>query len=210
MITRIHREWQGRIVALTDTDRDLINRCLRRESGAWREFVDRFLPLFAHVIHHSAQARSIPLQSSDVEDLCSDVLITMTENDFAVLKRFRGKASLAAYLVVVARRVVVREMIKRRMSEAFGHVRSNHAGTGHGSDVIEPVAPSEVRRIEHQEVIEKILSGLPARDAEVVRKYHIEGNSYQEISRQVGIPLNSIGPILSRALERMRHRLAST
>ncbi len=197
-------------MALTDTDRDLINRCLRREAGAWREFVDRFLPLFAHVIHHSAQARSIPLQNSDVEDLCSDVLIAITENDFAVLKRFRGKASLAAYLVVVARRVVVREMIKRRMSEAFGHVRSNHVNSGQNTDVIEPVVPTEIRRIEHQEVIEKILSGLPARDAEVVRKYHMEGSSYQEISQQVGIPLNSIGPILSRALERMRHRYAAT
>lgn len=206
--------WQplgwGEIVALTEIDRELVSRCLRRDPGGWREFVDRFLPLFAHVIHHSSQARSVPLQPSDVEDLCADVLITITENDFAVLRRFRGKASLAAYLVVVARRVVVREMIKRRMSEAFGHVRSNMAGVNGAAEGVEPVAPIEARRIEHQETVAKILNGLPRRDAEVVRQYHIEGRSYREISEQLGMPLNSIGPILSRAIERLRGNPVTT
>jgi RNA polymerase sigma-70 factor (ECF subfamily) len=34
--------------------------------------------------------------------------------------------------------------------------------------------------------------------------YHLEGKSYQEISRLVGIPENSVGPTLSRAREKMR------
>jgi RNA polymerase sigma-70 factor (ECF subfamily) len=34
--------------------------------------------------------------------------------------------------------------------------------------------------------------------------YHLEGKSYQEISQVVGMPENSIGPILSRARHRMR------
>jgi RNA polymerase sigma-70 factor (ECF subfamily) len=34
--------------------------------------------------------------------------------------------------------------------------------------------------------------------------YHLEGKSYQEISAAIGMPENSIGPILSRAREKMR------
>ena len=38
----------------------------------------------------------------------------------------------------------------------------------------------------------------------MVRLYHLEGKSYREISSQVGMPENSIGPTLSRAREKMR------
>ena len=34
--------------------------------------------------------------------------------------------------------------------------------------------------------------------------FHLEGKSYQEISSAVGMPENSIGPILSRARDKLR------
>jgi RNA polymerase sigma-70 factor (ECF subfamily) len=37
-----------------------------------------------------------------------------------------------------------------------------------------------------------------------VRMYHLEGKTYQEISMQVGMAENSIGPILSRARDKLR------
>ena len=45
---------------------------------------------------------------------------------------------------------------------------------------------------------------LPGAEAQVVRLYHLEGKSYHEISSTVGMPENSIGPILSRARNKMR------
>lgn len=192
-------------MALTEVDRELIHRCLSREPSAWREFVDRFLPLFAHVIQHSANARSVPLQQSDIEDLTSEVLVTIADKDFAVLRRFRGHSSLATYLVVIARRVVVREMIHRRMSEAFGHVRSNGATAHAGSPgMAETAAPMEVRRFEMNDVLQSLLQQLPQRDALVMQQYHILGKSYKEISQLLNIPMNSIGPILLRAMNRLR------
>lgn len=44
------------------------------------------------------------------------------------------------------------------------------------------------------------------READVIRQFHLEGKSYREISASLGIPENSIGPTLSRALDRMRQR----
>ena len=48
------------------------------------------------------------------------------------------------------------------------------------------------------------MEGLEGTEAQVVRMYHLEGKSYQEISSAVGMPENSVGPILSRAREKMR------
>ena len=41
-------------------------------------------------------------------------------------------------------------------------------------------------------------------EADVVRLYHLEGKSYYEISMAMGMPENSIGPLLSRAREKLR------
>ena len=46
--------------------------------------------------------------------------------------------------------------------------------------------------------------GFVDREADVIRMYHLEGKSYQEISSSCGLPENSIGPTLSRARAKLR------
>jgi RNA polymerase sigma-70 factor, ECF subfamily len=82
-------------VALSDIDRNLLDRCLARKPRAWDDFVDRFTGLIIHVVNHSARSRSMMLTSADREDLTADVLLAIIRDDFAVLRRFRGKSSLA-------------------------------------------------------------------------------------------------------------------
>ena len=58
---------------LRDIDRQLIDRCLGKEPGAWNDFVDRYMGLIYHVIQHVAYARSRLLSSEDVEDIAADL-----------------------------------------------------------------------------------------------------------------------------------------
>lgn len=183
-------------MALTALDRQLIQRCLAREPGAWKDFVDRYVGLFVHVIQHTAHARSVPLSADDIDDLCAEILLAILDGDFAVLRRFRGQASLASYLVVIARRITVKSLSRRRYAEALGHV------TAHTQAVAQ--AGGDHQRIENQELVQRMLQGLPPQEAEIVRRFHLQGQSYQEISSELGIPENSIGPTLTRARERLR------
>lgn len=192
-------------MALTDVDRSLLERCVKRDGSAWREFVDRFAGLFVHVINHTAHARSVKLSESDVDDLNAEIFLAILADNFAILKRFRGDSALATYLTVIARRIIVREIIKRRFSEALGHVRSHNYNTQ-----MAHADASEIARIDNEELIQQMLRGLSETDAKVVRKYHLEGKSYREISEQLGIPENSVGPTLSRAREKLRQSLSAT
>ncbi|HWL09689.1 MAG TPA: sigma-70 family RNA polymerase sigma factor, partial [Planctomicrobium sp.] len=63
-----------------EVDRRILDRCLRRQPGAWEEFVDRFIGVFIHVIRHTAHNRSVDLTSADIEDLCSEVFLTLLKN----------------------------------------------------------------------------------------------------------------------------------
>ena len=188
-------------MALTEIDSHLLKRCLAEEPGSWKDFVDRFIGLFVHVINHSAHARSVALLQDDVEDLCAEVFLALLGDNFAILRRFQGKSSLATYLAVVARRIVVREMVRRRMAQAFGHVNAHHASLNQAG----AESSQELQRVvEDREEVQKMLEDLAPSEAEIVRQFHLEGKSYREISSQLGIPENSIGPTLSRARLKMR------
>ncbi len=186
-------------MALSEIDRNLLERCLDRKPRAWEDFVDRFLGLVIHVVNHTACARSIRLTSDDRDDLCAEVLLNLIKDDFAVLRHFRGQASLATYLTVVARRIVVNQMLKgksmARLSEGAMREAAQH------------VAQAEARLQEdilNREEVERLLEELKGREAQIVRMYHLEGKTYQEISSATGLAQNSIGPALSRARSKMR------
>lgn len=185
-------------MALADIDRKLLQRCLGHEPRAWEAFVDRFLGLVLHVIRHTAKSRSIRLGKQDEEDLAADFFLAVINHDFALLRRFRGESSLATYLTVVARRVVVRELLKGKIAASMQDAGEQEAA-GHDG-------PEE--RIGDREEVERLLTGLESQEARVVRMYHLEGKSYREISSAVGIPENSIGPTLSRARAKLRRTVA--
>ncbi len=181
-------------MALSDIDRNLLDRCLARKPRAWEDFVDRFTGLIIHVVNHTARCRSIMLTSADREDLTADVLLTIIRDDFAVLRRFRGKSSLATYLTVVSRRVIVRKLVETRTATPLGTA----------AEVAAHDAASEQRMTDREEV-EQLMEQLDDSEAAVVRMYHLEGKTYQEISRTTGMPTNSVGPMLTRARAKLRN-----
>lgn len=204
-VFRFIRSCSGNPLALTEVDRSLLSRCLEHQPGAWRDFVDRFIGLFVHVVNHAAHARSVRLSSDDVDDLCAEVFLALLADDFGVLRRFGARCSLATYLAVIARRVVVREMARRRKAEALGHVPAHQASL----DGTDSTALHE-RRVDDADEVEAMLGGLSDRDSRVVRMFHLDGCSYSEISQSLGVPENSIGPTLTRARGRLRRQNVRT
>jgi len=181
-------------VPLTSVDNQLLQRCIRRERGGWNDFVDRFLGLIYHVIHFTAYHRSVPLQPEEVEDVAADVLLAVVANDYAVLRQFRGQASLATYLTVIARRVCVQALVKKAGSKEVqldGKLEKEER-------------PKVERGLELSEEVQKLKKQLPSRERKVVQLFYIEGRSYEEIATKLNLPVNSIGPILSRARKLLR------
>lgn len=157
--------------------------------------------LVVHVINHTAQARSIKLTPEDRDDLCGDVFLAVIKDDFAVLRHFRAQSSLATYLAVVARRVVVRQLLHNKSANRLVQTaaQSNSSTTSEADS-----SGNHEQRVSDREEVAKMLAELNGHEAEVVRMYHLEGKTYQEISSAVGIAENSIGPTLSRAREKMK------
>ncbi len=181
-------------MSLSEIDRHLLDRCLARSPLAWNDFVDRFLGLVIHVTNHTATARGIQLNDAMREDLISDVFAEIVARDHVVLRRFQRNCSLATYLTVIARRVIIRQLSAARPKAHSGLSLDNQA---HQDD--------EISRLEDADEVSQLMSQLDPDEARMVRMYHLEGMSYQQISREMGINENSIGPVLTRARAKMRN-----
>lgn len=178
---------------LTDIDRKLLSDLLAGQSGTWKLFVDRFTSLILQVIQHTAHAHSLKLNADDVEDLCADTFAELLNRDMQALRNFRGRCSLATYLGVITRRIVVRKLAQHRHLQAMGHVNAHQAAVDFAS-MDAPVG----KHVEQRDQVEKLFSKLPEEARRVLRWIYLEGVSYQQVAERLGRPLNSIGPLLSR------------
>ncbi len=189
-------------MALSENDRKLLQRCLANDPEAWKEFIDQHYGLFVHVIQHVAHSHSVRMGPEEIDDLCSEVFLQIVANNAAVLQQFRGRSSLQTYLTVIVRRIVVHEVNRRHRSESPNASQNgNHSVGSTGSNS----APGS--RLENQEEVQRLLSELSPEEARIVQLHYLEGKTYQEISQTLGVPYNSLGPILTRARERMRGNL---
>lgn len=180
-------------MVLSDLDRDLLNRCLAGADGAWEKFIDRYIGLLTHVVISMAGLRyqSVPNELRD--DMVAEILLALVDDDFAILRRFRGQSSLGTYLVVVARRIASRRLAK--ISHSSPHLHdAQEAEATHANDMT----------MENTEEVQSLLEKLPEGEATAIRLFHLEHKSYSDIGSQMGIPENSVGPLLTKARQRMR------
>ena len=180
-------------VVLSDIDRRLLNRCIEGAPGAWEDFVDRFIALITHVVSATAELRLGHVADQTRDDVVAEVFLKLVDKDFAILRRFRGQSSLGTYLVVVVRRIAVRRIAKLSRG-AVGQLTADPASTTGNGEMA----------VENNEEVHSLLSQMPDEEATAIRMYHLEDRTYRDISLHIGIPENSVGPLLFKARTRLR------
>jgi len=184
-------------VVLSDIDRRLLTRCIEGASGAWEDFVERYIALITHVVTETAESRLAQEagKNSDQirDDVVAEVFLKLLEKDFAILRSFRGQSSLGTYLVVVTRRIAVKRIVKI----------GRRAVAQLSTEPVSSAANGELA-VENNEEVQSLLAQMPAEEATAIRMFHLEERSYHDISAHIGIPENSVGPLLFKARSRLK------
>ncbi|MBM3963681.1 MAG: hypothetical protein FJ308_01235 [Planctomycetes bacterium] len=114
-------------MSLSNLDRDLVRACLQGDAVAWRTFCERFAGLITRVVEQTARLFEVDIDKPTTNELVSEVFSSIVDRNFNLLQRFRGESSLATYLTIVARRVVVRKIqgakvhVSKSNSEVLSH-----------------------------------------------------------------------------------------
>ncbi len=85
----------------------LVKRCIAQERFAWEEFVDQYVGLVFLVIDRTLRGRQQSFSNEQRSDLCEAVFRSFRHNDFQLLREFEGNSSISAYLIILARRLVI-------------------------------------------------------------------------------------------------------
>lgn len=172
----------------------LLRRLLRDDSAAWSELVRTYSGFLLAVTRKTFGSYGVRPSNQDVEDAVSDVWKNLLENDRKVLRLCLERNNFLQTLQVLARHRAVDIMRKRsqRTTALSGH---------------EPERPTEAPEPEMSlspKALTEAVKALTPRERTLIQLFFLKEKKYREISELTGIPQNSIGPTLARALARLR------
>jgi RNA polymerase sigma-70 factor (ECF subfamily) len=187
-------------VARPRDDEDLLARCIRREPGAWVEFVDRFKGTVQALARRSLRLNGHVPDEPELEDVVQEVFVAIIRRDFRLLRNYDPTYTVKTYLGVITRTEVHRFLRRRRPTTT--PVEELEAAS--------PSAPSSsdaAADAEEKEVLLRALDELPPRDAEILRLRFLREMDYRAIAGALNIPEASVGQTLFRAKQRLVERL---
>jgi RNA polymerase sigma-70 factor (ECF subfamily) len=140
-------------------------------------------------------AHSLSGNSADADDLVQETFVA------ALTSRFRGEAAVRTWLVQI---LVRRAAMLRRNKGRGGGTSDISAVTGDRSMASGSAAGAADARMD----LSAMLSGLSPEHREVIVLRELEGRSYEEMARLLGVPLGTVESRLYRARAELKKRFA--
>jgi len=182
---------------LAPDDAALLARCRAGDSAAWDEVVARYGRLVYSI------ARSYRLNEADAADVVQVTFRVLLQS----LDRLAPDSRLGYWLGTVARRHTWRQVqrVRRETPEEETTLVARAEALGHP-------APGHAEKWELAEWVHHGLAQIDARCRALLTRLYLDPAepSYEEIARELALPLGSIGPTRARCLGKVRAALATS
>lgn len=175
---------------------ELVGRCIARQPGAWREFVDLYAPTIKALARRYLRLHGQYPDESILEDMLQDVVVALTRNEYKLLKNYDPTYAFKTYLGVVTRTEVHRLLRKKRPQ--LGAPDELEAASPVTSD-----ASGAAEENETTEILTAALGRLPERDATILKLRFMRELDYRQIAEALGMPETSVGQTLHRAKQKL-------
>ena len=175
----------------------MVAACLRGDQDAWEELVRSHAGLVYTVL------RRCGIGDDEAADLFQEVWVAAWEG----LGGLRDQRGLAAWLATVATRAAMRAL-RRRIR------RPTVTGEQYDAEVAQvqdPVPRPDELAVEHEqsEAVRVAIDSLSERDRQLVHAFFYDpaAPSYAEIADRLGVSPETVGPLRTRCLLRLRRAL---
>ena len=186
----------------SSTEVVLLERCKAGESAAW----DTLIRKYEKSVYKFAY--SLCRNHEEAGDIAGQVFLRLYQN----LHTFRNEASFTSWLFRIVRNtyldLCVRPAHRGHLSLDAGP--NNDSEPSAGRDIMDPSPSPEALCMEQEvsQLLAKAIMHLPAYQRQVLRMYHSEGKSYEEIAEATGLSIGTVKSRLNRARNMLRERLA--
>lgn len=180
----------------------LLERCKAGDSTAWDTLIRRYeksVYKFAY---------SLCRNHEEAGDIAGQVFLRLYQN----LHTFRNEASFTSWLFRIVRNTYLDLCVRpaHRGHLSLDASPNNDNEPTSGRDIMDPSPSPETTCLEHEtaQLLAKAIHHLPAYQRQVLRMYHTEGKSYEEIAATTGLSIGTVKSRLNRARTMLRERLA--
>lgn len=181
-------------------ERAIIDRCKHGDLSAFNELLKQ----------HEKSAYNLAYRLTGNYDDANDIVQESFIRVYNAIQTFRGDANFSTWLY----RVITNVYLDARKKEKH----RAHASLDDGLELdesivtrqVEDTAPLPDKQLEGKErkkVIEAAIQTLPEYQRAMVVLYHVQGCSYEEISKILGMPLGTVKSRLNRARIALKDKL---
>ena len=177
-------------------EREAIDRCLAGDKNAYAAVVGQY----------QSQVLALCLRMTGSREDAADVAQQAFTQAYRHLDRYDPHQPFRPWLYKIATNECIaflRRTKKHQAAPVPDAVLENVSDPADG-------APSIVDLAEDRERVRTAVAQLPLPSRQVVVAYYFQELSYQEIARQTGLPMGTVGTLLHRAKQQLRKLLTET
>jgi RNA polymerase sigma-70 factor (ECF subfamily) len=179
----------------------LLQRCLEGDSSAWEEFLGRYRPLIERAVRFTFLRCVFRIPHADVENVVQELLARLYERNCRRLRTYQGRCPFAAWLKSLAVRITLNTIRDEKRRGRFGGGEMEDLGLQPAAEEPDRCAPEEREEIRR---LDAVLDSLGPLQKTVLKMFYYDGLSYRQISATLGIPVQTLGSLITRARARLR------
>lgn len=185
---------------MTEQEKTLIARCVKGEKAAWDAFVRQYSGLIYHTIRKTFALHHTEPRMEIVDDLFQDIFLSLVNNEFAQLRRFRGDngCTLASWLrMIAARRTIDHLRNANIQSESLADHFVNATN----------VEPDPVVDQHDAERIAQAVANLQPRERIIIDLFFRRNLSAEDVAGILRMSVGAVYTQKSRILAKLRETL---
>jgi RNA polymerase sigma factor (sigma-70 family) len=184
-------------------DADLVARCRAGDGVAWAQLVQRYQRLVYAIVGRMGLD----------EHAAADVFQTVFSRLLQHLPRIADTSRLQAWIVTTAKResLLQRKLAQRTVSMTRDGDDGDDGAQWDWADE-SPIAEQALADLQQLHQLREAMTRLDERSCRVLQLlFRDDGRSlpYDEVARELGIPVGSVGPTRARCLDKLRRIVAS-
>lgn len=197
------------------TPDELLQGCIAGDDRAWAELIRQYGRLIRYLLRETLAPYGLARSEQDIDDLVGDFFAGLLADDRRLLRGIRESGSLKSYLAVAARRRAIDFLRARRNAPLSldGMRPDDSAVLGAGQQALAIAAKERESREDDRapvvpsEAVARILATLPEKERDLVCYCYLENLSHRDAAVRAGVAVNSVGPMLYRALQKLQRGL---
>ena len=164
------------------------------DPGAWARFQAEVGPVVRGALRRDLGASA---KGADLDQHIQELCLRLCEDGYRRLRTYRGESRLASWAAVVAVRLAREASAKARGLRAAERSR-------HGS----ALAEDPLLAFADREALASAVDALPVRERLLLRLVYWDQATLAEASKVMGIPANTLSPMLTSIRQNIRNSLS--